>query len=64
MIHGETDFLCEPGNILQFAQKIEWIIKNYDSDEMIRIRKIAVKKVRENYLQEKLSQKLLEILVN
>ena len=64
VIDGETGFLCEPGNILQFAQKIEWIIKNYDSDEMITIRKNAVKMVKENYLQEKLNQKLLEILVN
>ncbi|WP_312206341.1 glycosyltransferase family 4 protein [Epilithonimonas hominis] len=64
VIDGETGFLCEPGNILQFAQKIEWIIKNYDSDELITIRKNAVKMVKENYLQEKLNQKLLEILVN
>ena len=64
VIDAETGFLCEPGNIEQFAKKIDWIIKNYDSDRILRIRKNAVKMVSENYCQEDLNKKLLKLLIN
>ena len=64
VIDGETGFLCEPGNVKQFMNKIDWILKNYDSDEILRIRNNAVKMIRDNYCQEDLNKKLLKIIIN
>ena len=60
----ETGFLCEPGNIEQFADTLEWVIQHYDSKEILEIRKNAINKVKENYSQEKLNRQLLEILTH
>lgn len=62
VIDQKTGFLCEPENIGQFVEKINWIMGNYNSEELLKIRKNAVKMVEENYCQEDLNQKLLKIL--
>lgn len=62
VIDGKTGFLCESENIAQFAEKLLWIIENYNKPEMFGIRKNAVKMVEDNYSQEYLNSKLLKLL--
>lgn len=61
--HNETGYLCKPGSVEEFVEKIKWVIENYDSDKVLEIRNNALKMVRENYCQEKLNKELLSFLL-
>ena len=64
VVHNKTGFLCEPGNVNQFVEKLLWIMQNYSSDDMVKIRQNAIAEVENNYCQEKLNEKLLQLLIN
>lgn len=64
VVHNKTGFLCEPGNVDQFVEKLLWIMQNYSSDEIVKVRQNAIAEVENNYCQEKLNEKLLKLLIN
>lgn len=64
VVHNKTGFLCEPGNVDQFVEKLLWIMQNYSSDDMVKIRQNAIAEVENNYCQEKLNEKLLSLLID
>lgn len=64
VLPNKTGFLCEPGNVDQFVEKLQWIMQNYSSDEIVKIRKNAITEVENNYCQEKLNEKLLNLLID
>lgn len=64
VVHNKTGFLCEPGNVDQFVEKLLWIMQNYSSDEIVKVRQNAITEVENNYCQEKLNEKLLKLLIN
>lgn len=64
VVHNKTGFLCEPGNVNQFVEKLLWIMQNYASDKIIKIRQNAIAEVENNYCQEKLNKKLLYLLID
>ena len=64
VVDNKTGFLCEPGNVNQFLEKLLWIMQNYATDEMVNIRQNAIATVENNYCQEKLNEKLLNILID
>ena len=64
VLPNETGFLCEPGNVNQFVEKLQWIMQNYSSDEIVKIRQNAITEVENNYCQEKLNEKLLKLLID
>ena len=64
VVHNKTGFLCEPGVVNQFVEKLQWIMQNYASDAMVKIRQNAIAEVENNYCQEKLNEKLLKLLIN
>src|SRR5690606_33687859 len=64
VIDGETGFLCEPGNIEEFVERLQWIIGSYNSDEITEVRRRAVRMVSQNYCQEELNNKLLNVLLD
>lgn len=64
VVHNKTGFLCEPGNVDQFVEKLLWIMQNYSSDEIVKIRQNAIAEVENNYCQEKLNEKLLKLLID
>lgn len=63
-VHNKTGFLCEPGNVNQFVEKLLWIMQNYSSDEIAKVRQNAITMVKDNYCQEKLNEKLLNLLID
>ncbi len=63
LIENKTGFLCEPGNVKQFVEKLQWIIQNYTSAEMTKVRQNAILEVQKNYCQEKLNDQLLKLLI-
>lgn len=64
VVHNKTGFLCEQGVVNQFVEKLQWIMQNYASDAMVKIRQNAIAEVENNYCQEKLNEKLLQLLIN
>lgn len=64
VVHNKTGFLCEPGNVDQFVEKLLWIMQNYSSDEIVKARQNAITEVENNYCQEKLNEKLLYLLID
>lgn len=60
---NKTGFLCEPGNVNQFVERLLWIMQNYATDAMVKIRQNAIAEVENNYCQEKLNEKLLNLLI-
>ena len=64
VVHNKTGFLCEPRNVNQFVEKLLWIMQNYASDEIVKIRQNAIAEVENNYCQEKLNEKLLYLLID
>ena len=62
VVHNKTGFLCEPQNVNQFVEKLLWIMQNYASDEIVKIRQNAIAEVENKYCQEKLNEKLLNLL--
>lgn len=60
----ENGFVAEPGNVNQFVGKLQWIMQNYTSDEIVQMRQNAITMVKENYCQEKLNEKLLSLLID
>ncbi|MBN9312782.1 MAG: hypothetical protein BGO40_00800 [Chryseobacterium sp. 39-10] len=64
VVHNKTGFLCEPGNVNQFVEKLQWIMQNYSSDEIVKVRQNAITEVENNYCQEKLNEKLLNLLID
>lgn len=64
LIDGENGFIAEPGDVNQFAEKLQWIMQNYASDEILKIRQNAIAEVENNYCQEKLNEKLLKLLID
>lgn len=60
----ENGFVAEPGNVDQFLEKLRWIMQNYSSDEIVKVRQNAITMVKENYCQEKLNEKLLNLLIH
>ncbi|TDX84095.1 glycosyltransferase [Epilithonimonas xixisoli] len=63
LIDNVNGFLCEPGNVNQFVDKLRWIVQNYTSNEMLEIRKNAIITVQSSYCQENLNEKLLKLLI-
>lgn len=63
VVNGKNGFLCEPGNVHQFVEKLQWIIANYHSEEMTNVRQNAILEVQTNYCQEKLNDQLLKLLI-
>ena len=64
LINGENGFIAEPGNVDQFVEKLLWIMQNYSSDEIVKVRQNAIAEVENNYCQEKLNEKLLYLLID
>ena len=64
VVHNKTGFLCEQGVVNQFVEKLQWIMQNYASDAMVKIRQNAIAEVENNYCQEKLNEKLLYLLID
>ncbi|MFC0344181.1 glycosyltransferase [Epilithonimonas hispanica] len=62
LLENKTGFLCRPGDVMQFVEKLNWIISNFSSTTINRIRTNAINMVKENYCQEQLNVQLLEIL--
>lgn len=63
VVNGKNGFLCEPGNVIQFVQQMTWIMQNYKTDDVMQVRKNAIAMVKENYCQEDLNIKLLDLLI-
>lgn len=64
VLPNKNGFLCEPGNVDQFVEKLRWIMQNYSSNEIVKVRQNAITMVKENYCQEKLNEKLLNLLIH
>ena len=64
VVHNKTGFLCEPGNVNQFVEKLLWIMQNYATDDMVKLRQNAIAEVENNYCQERLNEKLLNLLID
>jgi len=63
VVNGKNGFLCEPGNVIQFVEQMTWIMQNYNTDDVMQVRKNAIAMVKENYCQEDLNIKLLDLLI-
>lgn len=63
LFDGENGFVAEPGNVNQFVEKLRWIMQNYSSDELVKVRQNAITMVNENYCQEDLNLKLKQLLI-
>lgn len=62
VLSEHTGFLCEPNNVNEFADKLQWVIENYQSDTVMKVREKAVVFVKANYCQENLNENLLSLL--
>lgn len=62
VINNYTGFLCDSNNPKYFAERIKWVMDNYNSRLVFDIRKNAIDLVKSNYQQEILNRKLLQIL--
>ena len=58
----KTGFLCQPGMVQEFVKKLAWVMNEYCSDEIEKIRQNAIEIVLKNYCQEALNDMLLDIL--
>lgn len=46
--HNKTGLLCEPRNITEFVEKLLWIMQNYSTDHIVKIRQNAIAEVENN----------------
>lgn len=63
LFDSENGFVAEPGNVNQFVEKLRWIMQNYSSDEIVKVRQNAITMVKDNYCQEDLNLKLKQLLI-